>query len=63
MYDTPVVYIILSCTDLEKTTNLYKKFPKDQRFASFTDGPASKEVPESAIEIEPPAQKPATKCS
>ena len=45
-----VVYILLSCTDLENTTNLYKKFPKDQRFAIFTDGPASKEVPEYAIE-------------
>ena len=63
MCHNPVVYILLSCTVLEKTTNLYMKIPKDQRFASFTDGPASKEVLEFAIETQPPAQKPATKCS
>ena len=63
MCHTPVVYILLSCIDLENTTNLYKKFPKDQRYARFTDGPASKEVPEYAIETQPPTQKIATKCS
>ena len=63
MCHTPLVYILLSCTDLENTTNLYKKFPKYQRYASLTNGPASKEVPESAIETQLPAQKPATKCS
>ena len=63
MCHTPMVYCLLSCTDLENTTNLYNKFPKYQRYASFTNGPASKEVPESAIETQPPAQKPATKCS
>ena len=55
MCHTLVVYIILSCTYLENTTNLYKKFPKDQRYASFTDGPARKEVPKYAIETQPPA--------
>ena len=63
MCHTPVVYILLSCTDLENTTNLYMKIPKDQNFASFTDGPANKEVLEYAIATEPPAQKPAVKCS
>ena len=63
MCHTPMVYILLSCIDLENTTNLYKKFPKDQRYSRFTNGPASKEVPESAIETQPPAEKPATKCS
>ena len=63
MCHTLVVYIILSCMDLENTTNLYKKFPKDQSYASFTDGPTSKEVLESAIETQPPAHKLATKCS
>ena len=42
---TPVVSILLSSTNLENTTKLYKKFPKDQKFAIFTDGPTSKEVP------------------
>ena len=63
MCHTPMVYILLSCIDLENATNLYKKFPKDQRFASFIDGPASKEVPKSTIETQPPAQKPSTKFS
>ena len=63
MFQNPVVYILLSCIDLEKTTNLYMKIPKDQRFASFTDGPASKEVPKSPIETQPPAHKHAIKCS
>ena len=63
MCHTLVVYILLSYTELENTINLYKKFPKYQRFARFTGGPASKEVPESTIETQPPAQKPATKCS
>ena len=63
MCHTPVIYILLSCKDLENTTNLYKKFPKDQRYEKFTDGLASKEVPEYAIETQPLAQKPATKCS
>ena len=63
MCHTHLVYILLSCIDLENTTNLYKKFPKDQRYASFTNGPASKEVPESAIETQPLTQKLTTKCS
>ena len=54
MCHTPMVYILLSRTYLENTTNLYKKFPKDQRYASFTNGPASKEVPKSTIETQPP---------
>ena len=63
MCHTPVVYILLSCTDLENTTKLYKKFPKYQRYSIFIDGPTSKEVPKSAIETQPPAHKPVTKCS
>ena len=55
MCQTPMVYILLLGTDLEKTTNLYKKFLKYQRYASFIDGPATKEVLESAIETQPPA--------
>ena len=39
------------------------KIQKDQKFTSFTDGPASKEVLEYAIATEPPAQKPTVKCS
>ena len=46
-----------------KHQNLYKKFLKDQRFGSCTDGPTSKDVPKSTIETEPPTQKPKVKCS
>ena len=63
MCHNPMVYILLSCTYLEKTTNLYMKIPKDQKFTIFTDGPTNKEVLEYAIAIEPPAQKPVVKCS
>ena len=63
-YETLMLYSnSISCTDLENTTNLYKKFTKYQRYVCFTDGPASKEVPESEIETQPPTQKPTTKCS
>ena len=42
MCHNPMVYILLSCKDLENTTNLYKKFPKDKRYARFIDGTTSK---------------------
>ena len=50
MCHTLVVYILLSWPNLENTTKLYKKFPKDKRYASFIDGPTTKKVTKSVIE-------------